>query len=414
MNGPTWDAGIPATPDPAGDRLRGETILCFGWSEWTPGSQTWNQVLRRFAFRNRVIFVPPPLERTEVFGNRFTPGRGRRGIRHRHDHLYVYHFSRLLPNFYKPARLVRAIEGARLRALRRAVASLGGGSPILYIIHPKFLSPYIGGLGEKLVIYHMLDEYSGYAGANRERLQREEERILERADVAIAASPSLAERKSRPGRPVHFVPNGVDFDLFSPPAGGLPEPEELAAVPEGPRIGYLGRICDKLDFHLLRELAVRMSGAQFIFIGPVIIVGRESRDLFEEWADLPNVHLLGAKETEALPPYVGAFDVGILPYGVDDSSVHRYPLKLHEYQAAGLPVVSVPLPCFSGFGGTVRTAVTLEDWMAALGEAVVPDGEDARRRRIETARAHDWSRVVHRIENLIREKLGGGGSRRGS
>ncbi|MFH1279731.1 MAG: glycosyltransferase [Candidatus Eisenbacteria bacterium] len=409
MSGPSWDDGLPSAPDPRADRMRGETIVCFGWTEWTPGTQTWNQVLRRLAYRNRVIYVPPPLERTEVFGSRFAPELGRRGLRHREDHLYIYRFSRLLPNFYKPPRLVRSIESMRLRALRRAVDSLGGKRPILYIIHPKFRSPYVGGLGEKLVLYHMLDEYSGYAGANRERVQREEGDLLARTDVAIASSPSLAERKSGPGRPVHFVPNGVDFDLFSAAAGSdLPVPDDLAAVPPGPRVGYLGRICDKLDFHILREAAVRLPHAQFVFIGPVLVVSRETRDLFEEWAGLPNVHILGAKEMDDLPAYVASFDVGILPYGVDDASVHRYPLKLHEYQAAGIPVVSVPLPCFSGFAGTVRTALTTGDWVAALREAVEPGTEEDRRRRIETARLHDWNRVVLRIENLIREKLSSG------
>ena len=266
-----WDAGVPSAIDPRRERLRGETIVCFGWSDWEPSGQTCNQVLRRLAFRNRVLFVPPPLERTEVLGSRYAPNGSGGGLRHKKDHLYIYRFPRFLPNFYKPRALVRSIEAARLAALRRALARIGGGPPILYLLHPKFRG-YVGWLNEKIVVYHVLDEYTGYLGANKRRLRAEEERLLERADLTLCVSETLRDAKEAPGRRVRYVPNGVDFDLFVPGAGGPEDPpEDIAAIPR-PRAGYVGRICDKLDYRLLADLARRTPDVSYCFAGPVLVV----------------------------------------------------------------------------------------------------------------------------------------------
>ncbi|MFH1681177.1 MAG: glycosyltransferase [Candidatus Eisenbacteria bacterium] len=400
-----WDEGLPPSVDPAAARLRGETIVCFGWSDWDPDSQTWNRVLERLAHRNRVLFVPPPLERTEVLGSRFAPnGRGG-GIRHIQDHLYVFRYPRHLPTFYKPGLLVRAIEKLRIRTLQSALRDIGGSDPILYLLHPKF-RPYIGKLGEKLVVYHVLDEYAGYIGANKERLRTEEDALLDRADLVFCVSPSLRASKAEPHRNVHFVPNGVPFDRFSLAASGnLEVPEEIAALPR-PRAGYVGRVCDKLDFLLLRDTARLLPEVTFCFAGPVLVVTRESRALFEEWSALPNVRLLGTRRREEIPAAIAGFDVGLLPYELSPETRHRYPLKLHEYLAAGRPVVSVPLSCLEGFEDLVRVAPHPSGFAASIRMALSEGPEEALERRLSVAKRHDWNRIVLRIDGLIGERLG--------
>lgn len=398
-----WDAGIAAINDPAMPRMMGETIVCFGWCGWDPSTQTWNHVLERFAYRNRVVFVPPPLERTEVFGNRFTPDGTRGGLRHLQDNLYVYRYPRFLPNFYKPQALVRSIEAIRGAALRRVIAGIGGERPILYLLHPKFRNS-IGTMNEKMVVYHVLDEYSGYLGANRDRLKAEENRLLDEADVVLCASELLLASKGGPGRNAHFVPNGVDFDsYYAAPDEDPPLPSDLAAI-QPPRMGYTGRICDKLDFRLLRDIARLLPRVSFCFIGAVLVVMKENRILFEEWSSLPNVHLLGLKRVEEVPEYTRGFDVGLLPYELSEESRQRYPLKLHEYLAADRPVVSVPLPCVEEYADLVHTPRDLSGWVRALNLALTDQDPSSSERRVSVARRHDWNLVVLRIENLLLEQ----------
>jgi len=402
--GDNWDRDIPVKIDPALDRLSGETILCFGWTEWERSTQTWTQVLSRLAYRNRVLFVPPPLERRETLTATFHADVGRSGLRHIQDHLYVYHFPRRFPLIYKPFFLARVMEWLRTRALRKALRSLDCDRPILYILHPKFRK-HIGLLKEKLVVYHVLDEYAEYLGANRELIDYEEKALIDSADLVICASRLLEATKKGENRNVYFVPNGVDFEHFSGQEGiPIRIPPDLRNIPR-PRVGYLGRISDELDFNLLLEMARSMPGHSFCFAGHAMVVKRENRALFLEWSALSNVHLLGNKRTEELPDYVRAFDVAVMPYQISEGSLQRYPLKLHEYLAAGKPVVSVPMHCLEEFHDLVRIAPDEKTWYQAVTESIRDDQDQKQRDRQDAARLHDWNRVVIRIENLIQESM---------
>lgn len=82
------------------------------------------------------------------------------------------------------------------------------------------------------------------------------------------------------------------------------------------------------------------------------VVGAERRDL--GWLDVPippNLHFHGYREHSALTAYYGRFDVAVAPYGVEvfnasgiESANVTSPLKVLEYMAAGLPIVTSALP----------------------------------------------------------------------
>ena len=59
---------------------------------------------------------------------------------------------------------------------------------------------------------------------------------------------------------------------------------------------------------------------------------------------LPNVHLLGPHPYESLAGFAKGFTAAILPFKVNRLTQNVNPIKLREYLAAGLPVVSTALP----------------------------------------------------------------------
>ena len=77
--------------------------------------------------------------------------------------------------------------------------------------------------------------------------------------------------------------------------------------------------------------------------------------------DLPNVHLLGQKRHDALPAYCKGFDVGMIPYRIDERMTFVNPLKLREYLSAGVPVVSTPVPEVVRYSHMCRIAATPAD-----------------------------------------------------
>jgi UDP-galactopyranose mutase len=57
----------------------------------------------------------------------------------------------------------------------------------------------------------------------------------------------------------------------------------------------------------------------------------------------PNIHYLGMKAYADLPAYLAGWDVGMLPFALNESTRFISPTKTPEYLAAGLRVISSPI-----------------------------------------------------------------------
>src|SRR5207245_4382356 len=92
------------------------------------------------------------------------------------------------------SRLVAEVNARLVTAtVRWAMWRLGFRRPIHYAFHPA--AGWVAGrLDEERIIYHCVDEYSGFAGAG-EHIRALEERLLARAYLVIVCSQSLFERK---------------------------------------------------------------------------------------------------------------------------------------------------------------------------------------------------------------------------
>ena len=116
---------------------------------------------------------------------------------------------------------------------------------------------------------------------------------------------------------------------------------------------------------------------------------------------LANVRLLGQKPYETLPAYCRAFDVGVIPFKIDDLTLKVNPLKLREYLAAGLPVVSSDLPEVRKYADLVQLASGPDGFIAAVERALADRSETAARARVEAMKHESWEARVEEISELI-------------
>ena len=108
--------------------------------------------------------------------------------------------------------------------------------------------------------------------------------------------------------------------------------------------------------------------------------------------------MLGAIPWEALPGYLQYAAVGLIPFDIRN---HRElvrgvnPLKLYEYAAAGLPVVSVAWPELEKLNAPITLAEEQEDFVRAIDLVL----ESPTPRNVLTAFAarHDWGAVLDRL-----------------
>jgi glycosyltransferase involved in cell wall biosynthesis len=214
-------------------------------------------------------------------------------------------------------------------------------------------------LQARRTVYDCSDDLGNFLGAAPE-LPRLEAELLRSADLLIAASSSLARtRSSACGRPVHHVPNGVDTRHFGPRPRSTHdwaahEAHRVQGHLPHPRIGYAGVVDERVDLALIDALAQQRPHWQLVVLGPVLKIPPTSLPR------RPNIYWLGAQPYAALPAFLHGWRLGIIPFVERPVTRRSHPLKALEWLAAGLPVVSSPIPDLAPLSGA--------------GLAMAPDG----------------------------------------
>jgi glycosyltransferase involved in cell wall biosynthesis len=374
-------------------------IVAFA-KDWHEDPTSNHHVLRELARNRRVLWLNSLATRTPSLASGRDLGKiGRklaefvRGPVNVENDLWVSTPLVLpLPGSAAARAINRQILRATIRALR---LRLGIKQFELWTFLPN-TADYIGTLGEQLAVYYCVDEWSMFSYLDRAQTVAAERRVLERVDAVFAINHALADAKRAVNRATFVSPHGVDHSLFAralDPA--LAVPADLAALP-GPRIGFYGTLRDWVDFPLIAHIARARPAWSIVLIGQVL--GDVSA-----LHGLPNVHLLGQKRHDELPAYCKGFDVGMIPYRIDERMAFVNPLKLREYLSAGLPVVSTPVPEVVRYSHMCRIAATPDDFVAAL-DAAVGEATPATRRARSAAMAQEtWSARVADVTRTVAE-----------
>lgn len=375
-------------------------IVCFA-NDWSGDPLSKKHVMRRLARRHRVLWVDslgnraPRVDAHDAGRVLRKLGAFARGVRQVEPNLWV--LSPLAVPAYGSS-LAAWFNGLLVAAtVRLAMRRLGFRHPLLYSFVPAS-AWVLGQLGERAVVYHCVDEYAAFAGAGAE-IAKLEGRLLRRADLVLACSEPLRLRKSLVNPRTLLLRHGVDHAHF---ARALDErtavPDDLArlARPGQPIIGFHGLVAEWIDPALVRRVADAHPQAQVILVGELRVGPRE----LEVLRGAPNVHLLGRKPYAELPGYCKRFDVAILPFTIDELTVHANPLKLREYLSAGLPVVATAIPEAEALSPAVEVARDADEFIRAVTQALA----EPRSARIERSRrmaSETWDHKVEELESLL-------------
>jgi glycosyltransferase involved in cell wall biosynthesis len=379
--------------------LTGQNIICFAkdWSE-TPTSN--NHVMAQLAKTNKVLWLNSISTRTPNLASARDIRKiikklagFLRGTTHIQDNLWVYTPIVLpLPHSRVAAILNRQILKFMLWRIRRQLKMRDFQ---LWSFLPNVAS-YVGELGETLVVYYCTDEWSKFTYVDGAKTAEAERRLLKSADIVFATAQSLVEDRLPLNPETHLARHGVDHALFS---GALEDravvPADLASVPK-PVLGFYGTIQDWIDFDLLCFLASRHPDWSIVMLGSALVDVSRLKEF-------PNIYFLGRKEHSQLPAYCKGFDVGIIPYVVNERIRHVNPIKLREYLSAGLPVVSTAFPEVEQYPEFCVAAKTFEEFEAAVEVALRNDSPGLKRRRSDAMRAETWEKRVAKLgEQLMR------------
>ena len=156
--------------------------------------------------------------------------------------------------------------------------------------------------------------------------------------------------------------------------------------------GYFGALDRWFDIDAVRRSAEFHPDVRFQ------LIGRVEFDAVHSLRALANVELTGEVPHAALPSLLAGFDVGLIPFQVNDLTRAANPIKLYEYFSAGIPVVSTRLPEVEEFGSLVYVADTPDEFASCVRTAIAEKDPLVRAQRKAAAAAETWE---HRATCLI-------------
>lgn len=324
------------------DVLRGRDILCFS-HDWTGDPLSKTHLMRVLSKDNRILWI-------NALANRM-PTTSKKDLSR------IYH---KLKSFTEPVREVepnihvlsplaipaygthsvrRVNEAFLLFQVRKAMRRLNFTKPVNMVFNPA-AGLLAGKLGERELVYYCVDEYKAFTGASK-GLREIEEDLFRRADVVIVSAEKLLENKRIYNNNTFLIRHGTDWRHFRKAlAEETKVPDDIIGLPR-PIIGFHGLLADWVDYELIRKTAEHFRHGSVVLIGKVAVDAEEKIKVLD---GVRNVHRLGRKPYDELPAYCKGFDVALNPFAINELTLAANPLKVREYLAAGLMVVSTDIP----------------------------------------------------------------------
>lgn len=205
---------------------------------------------------------------------------------------------------------------------------------------------------------------------------------------------------------IHILPNGVDTKLFHKKESSFRLKNSLQNYFI---VGFVGVLREWVNFEPLFNALIALKSEYSI---KVIIVGA---GIYLENI-IKNVHskslqshvlFTGTINYDEIPDVINSFDVGIIPFDLDEVSQNSLPLKLFEYFACEVPVISSPIKSLKElFGDKLVYASSENDYRLILTDLINnPKKIQKLRKNIpaEIFNLYTWSNISRHLEKILKE-----------
>ncbi len=195
---------------------------------------------------------------------------------------------------------------------------------------------------KNLVIYDYLDDLNNeiFGHVDDESI-RKHQYILGNTSVILLVTADALLQDAKKYRSdltnTYFIPNAVDLNKFSQRKNRV---NELSFLDSKKVIGYFGALASWLDYALIKKIATHYSQYTLLLLG--LIYDKTFRTMRLD--KLPNIIVKGPIKYNDLPDYANYFDISIIPFAINKTTVATSPIKLFEYMALGKPIITTDLP----------------------------------------------------------------------
>ena len=171
---------------------------------------------------------------------------------------------------------------------------------------------------------------------------------------------------------------------------------DIAQIPQ-PIIGYVGVIQEnRIYMDLIEHIAKKNPDKSIVMIGPIW----RKKD-YEKLKQYSNIYLLGAKTYQAIHDYINQFDVGIIPHLVNEFIKYTCPMKLYEYMACGIPIVTTDAPGVEEFKDYIKITNDFDEFNKFINEELKTNSPEKIDARLQAIKEHTWAKKIDQMLNYI-------------
>lgn len=241
-------------------------------------------------------------------------------------------------------------------------------------------------------VYHSVDLIHHQPHMPARSILTAESRAVRRADAVIASSTGVRDHLTGLGASeVRLWENVADTELFAAPA-----PHRR------PRAIFAGHLTPtKIDVAALRSVVD--AGVELIICGPLPADGTHLPTDVRALLAHPRTQYRGNRSPRELAEIFAECEVGLIPYLKNRYTDGVFPMKVYEYLASGLAVVSTPLPSLSSVPSTIVERSSPASFGQAVAQAVIEFDEKTASARRDYAASRSWESRTRQARALLED-----------
>jgi glycosyltransferase involved in cell wall biosynthesis len=248
------------------------------------------------------------------------------------------------------------------------------------------------------ILFRVMDFHPGFPGWEG-KVKGIASKIARKADVTFYTATGLLRYIEGLGaKKAEYLPNGIDLSLFN-----IMEQDKVTLkIPfsdsKSPKVVYVGSLDKWMDWSLIERMAKVLPNFIFDFYGPITNV-----HIPDQVKGLNNLTFKGVIKHSELPTLFRAYDIGIIPFDTINYKAlveNINPLKLYEYMAAGLPVVSMHWPEIENIHSKIHLAESAEQFIHQL-KSVADNLNNNEEKKSYVPASKEWNFILQKLLNEL-------------
>ncbi|MAX81587.1 MAG: hypothetical protein CL843_15610 [Crocinitomicaceae bacterium] len=245
------------------------------------------------------------------------------------------------------------------------------------------------------LIMQVVDYYPAFLG---EGIKKIEKKDYSRADHIFTIGGAMSaylinDLKVNPNK-ITSLGQGVDIEKYKKEYS---IPNDIAELPD-PIAIWVG-VVNKGDQPMFEKVAAHMDkiGGSFVIIGPETEWARSMAARFE------NCKCLGPKMSDEIPAYLLNSDIGIMLYNRNKLAIYKgqHPLKLYEYAAAGLSIISTHHEEYNYLDKPPLYVINNENEVDDSIDWALANRNEKKQNAIAFAEKHTWDNAFDKALSII-------------